>query len=80
MNWVVLALVVLCLLCIAMSCVALWYREEWSRSERMSRRRLDAYDECRRQRDWLQEELRQANEMLLRFPMRDSRGRYCKRK
>lgn len=72
----ILAVILLYVLCVAMSCIALWYRSKWQKSEDMSQRRLKAYDECRKDRDRLQEELRQLRESL---PKRDSKGRYCKK-
>lgn len=79
----ILAVILLYVLCVAMSCIALWYRSKWQKlvskwhsSEDMSQRRLKAYDECRKDRDRLQEELRQLRESL---PKRDSKGRFCKR-
>lgn len=52
-------------------------KEKLQKSEDMSQRRLKEYDECRKDRDRLQEELRQLRESL---PKRDSKGRFCKRK
>lgn len=51
-------------------------KEKLQKSEDMSQRRLKAYDECRKDRDRLQEELRQLRESL---PKRDSKGRFCKK-
>lgn len=50
MEWICIGLVVLC---IAMSCVALWYRAKWLRSEKLSQRRLEAFEEVCNKRDAL---------------------------
>jgi len=54
MNWIVLVLVVLC---IAMSCVALWYRENWMRSEKLSKKRLEAFESGRKTIEALNREI-----------------------
>lgn len=50
MIWIVLVLAVLC---VAMSYVALWYRKKWLRSEKLSQRRLEAFEEVCNKRNAL---------------------------